>query len=123
MDLYASLKMICMFPKITLYIQKQVVNRYSNEEKIAGFSLYCHPLSIESGLSFSPIESDSDVFALQYAMSWGQIWTRGQWEHFYITLFRKSKHFFPDQRFPSHLSKWPDSSWLKYFYILLYSHK
>lgn len=112
---------ICVFED-DLYVSKnyfiyseQVVNRYSNEEKIAGFSLYCHPLSIESGLSFSPIENDSDVFALQYAMSWGQIWTRGQWEHFYKWYLENQNISFQDQRFPSHLSKWPDSSWLKYF--------
>ncbi|MGN3392905.1 glycosyltransferase [Enterococcus gallinarum] len=112
---------ICVFED-DLYVSKnffsfseQAVEKYKNEKHIAGFSLYNHPICIESNLPFCPMKNDYDVYAMQYAMSWGQVWTDKQWESFYSWYQKFENEHFNNDYIPLHLSKWPESSWLKYF--------
>ena len=93
----------------------QVLDFYKNESKIAGISLYSHPLNIENNLTFIPLKNELDVFLIQYAMSWGQVWTKKQWEGFYNWYEENSDLDFLSEKFPDHLIKWSDKSWLKYY--------
>ncbi|MEI5993360.1 glycosyltransferase [Candidatus Enterococcus mansonii] len=111
---------ICVFED-DLFVSKnyfeyaiQVIEKYGDNELIAGFSLYSHKKNIENNLPFIPLKNNSDVYLLQYAMSWGQIWTERQWKNFFEWYSKNKDISFENKVIPKHLSKWPDSSWLKY---------
>jgi hypothetical protein len=74
-------------------------------------------------LPFETIPDNNDVFFLQIASSWGQAWTKKQWEGFkkwYDDDTRKDN----THQLPLSVSKWPKSSWLKeYIKYLIFSHK
>lgn len=92
----------------------QVLDSYSLNSDIAGFSLYTHRKNIENVLPFYPLKSENDVFLLQYAMSWGQLWTVDQWNSFRQWFDSENDDDFNKSILPTHLSKWSNKSWLKY---------
>lgn len=100
-------------PNLANYCE-QVLSFYDNTDDIAGFSLYTHQKNIENNLPFIPLKTNSDVFLVQYAMSWGQIWTRKQWNSFKYWLEIEDDNDFSKNILPSHLSTWSDKSWLKH---------
>lgn len=112
---------ICVFED-DLFVSKnyfeyaiQVLEKYSGNEMIAGFSLYSHKKNIENNLPFVPLKSYYDVYLLQYAMSWGQVWTERQWKQFFEWYLKNEYISFDNKKIPNHLAKWPESSWLKYY--------
>lgn len=54
---------------------------YWNEDRVAGISLYAYKES-ESHHQFYPITNGYDTYFMQWTSSWGQLWTRPQWESF-----------------------------------------
>lgn len=114
---------ICVFeddlvvsPNFLEYAE-QVSSYYTDDSLIAGISLYNHSSEIETGLPFIPLKNESDVYLLQYAMSWGQVWTSSQWRNFYQWYLEHESVSFDLIEIPSHLKKWPSNSWLKYFIL------
>lgn len=93
---------------------KQAIEFYKNDENIAGISLYQHLWNINADRPFQPILSSYDVFFMQYAQSWGQIWTSKQWNSFY-RWYKNEEYKSLDCDFvPENILNWPESSWLKY---------
>ncbi|MFU8844808.1 MAG: glycosyltransferase family A protein [Bacteroidales bacterium] len=87
---------------------------YENDPLISGISLYNLPFVESNKLPFIPLEDDSDVYFIQMAASYGQMWTKTQWEG-----FRKWYDQAPDLSnitgLPGRIRNWPESSWKKYF--------
>lgn len=54
---------------------------YMNEERIAGISLYSYRLC-ESLREFNPLTFGYDTYFMQWTSSWGQMWTKPQWNAF-----------------------------------------
>ncbi len=92
---------------------KQTVDMYKEEDSIAGISLYAYHVNYQNNLPFEPIKSEYDVYFMQCAMSWGQIWMKRQWLAFYDWYLRHTS-FDYSCKIPESLYTWPESSWLKY---------
>lgn len=93
----------------------QCTERFSDNEEIAGISLYKHGINVNANLPFQPQPSQYDVFFMQFAQSWGQVWLRKQWKAFadwYAS--EENNHVFDPAKLPAFVCRWPKTSWLKY---------
>ena len=92
----------------------QAVQKYQDEEKIAGIGLYSYQLSKTYWLPFEPLKDEHDVYFMQYAISWGQIWMKKSWLKFYdwYQLHQDLTSYL--NYLPSDMLKWDSRSWLKY---------
>ena len=92
---------------------KQTVRKYSPDEKIAGISLYSFKLNYLNNLPFEPVYEGDDVFFMNCAMSWGEIWMKEQWGAFY-KWYQENLDFPNLPHLPARLCKMGKKSWLKY---------
>lgn len=90
------------------------LNNYHAVDEIAGISLYTHRMNIIDRLPFEPLNDGTDVFYLQIASSWGQVWSKRQWFDFRSWL-KKNPKLSDESRIPISIQRWPDKSWLKHF--------
>lgn len=105
---------ILVSPNFYFYAQ-QALLYYNDDSRIGGVSLYRHRKNFCNRLSFELIgERDTDVFFLQIASSWGQAWTKEQWDSF-KEWHNKGQVLNEADRIPSEIINWPSSSWLKLF--------
>ena len=103
---------IYVAPSFYLYA-KACVNKYKNDDEIAGISLYSFAVNYHNMLPFAPLHSDSDVYMMQNAQSWGQVWMPRQWAEF-VDWYSKNSEDFPEMpHLPSSICSWK-KSWLKY---------
>lgn len=91
----------------------ETVNKYYSDLNIAGISLYNFSINYQTNMPFEPIRDGYDVFFMQCAMSWGQIWMRHQWLEF-INWYKDHESFNYSSSIPSTLFNWGKKSWLKY---------
>lgn len=104
---------IYVAPSFYYYVQ-QCVEKYCDDMDIAGISLYRYPYSYNSKLPFMPMPTDSDVFLMKWAVSWGQVWMRKQWRHFKQWYDTHDEEFGLMPHLSVQVCEWPASSWLKY---------
>ena len=90
------------------------VRQYKDNKDIAGISLYSLRRNRINGLPFEPVNSGYDVYFMQLAQSWGQIWLRDQWKQFTEWYDQNQDYDFRKEIIPSNVRKWPKTSWLKY---------
>ncbi len=83
-----------------------------DDEKTGGVSLYNHCLNVHSREDFSAIDDGFDNYYMQFASSWGQAYTKKQWEGFRNWL--KDKDGLYGEEIPENVRSWSESSWLKY---------
>lgn len=92
----------------------QALSYYDNDDKIAGVSLYNQPYTESTKLPFIPINDNSDIYFVKVASSYGQAWTKKQWNS-----FKKWYDTKPDiselYGLPVLIKQWPVTSWKKYF--------
>lgn len=91
---------------------KQAVNFYHDNDNIAGISLYSFALNPYNNYPFEPIKNGYDIYLIQTAQSWGQVWMKNQWREFY-KWYNENLDFLPSDNVPSVLFGWK-RSWLKY---------
>ena len=96
------------------YYAKQCVEKYADNDDIAGISLYNFPINYINRLPFYPLQSDSDIYLMKCAQSWGQVWMKKQWNDFIAWYKDNSEEFGEMNHLPTAVCKWPKSSWLKY---------
>lgn len=106
-DLYVS-------PLFYNYATK-ALNFVKNNNFIAGVSLYNHLFNVHALEPFEAINDGYDNWYFQFACSWGQAWTKKQWNGFKEWYILNSNKSLADREFPQSISSWPESSWLKYF--------
>lgn len=104
---------ISVAPNFYLYA-KQCAIQFGSDDRIAGISLYNFPLNYHNQLPFYPLHSDSDVYLMQCAQSWGQVWLKRQWFAFKTWYEGHSNEFELLSHLPRSICSWPKSSWLKY---------
>lgn len=95
---------------------KQSIRQYASDPHVAGISLYKHQTHPGVNRPFEPANNGFDVYMQQFAMSWGQCWTRDMWQQFrewYNTNERKDLS--EGNILPRYISQWNKQSWLKYF--------
>ena len=90
------------------------VEKYFNDSNIAGISLFNFGLNYQTGNLFLPIKDENDVYFMNCAQSWGEIWMKKQWLAFYE--WYNSHRDFPTESdiLPRKICQWKESSWLKY---------
>lgn len=91
----------------------QCYDKYKDDERIAGFSLYNFPRAHVTGLPFKPVPSDYDIYMMNGACSWGQVWTKEKWEPF-IKWYERHSEEFDIKELPYNINNWGEKSWLKY---------
>lgn len=93
---------------------KQTVDMYKDEPMIAGISLYSFKRNINAATYFEPDYSEYDVYMMQKAQSWGQIWIRDKWQEFLKWYDDgKADAVLPSLDMPQYIKNW-NNSWLKY---------
>ncbi|MCR4650321.1 MAG: hypothetical protein K5662_01060 [Lachnospiraceae bacterium] len=92
---------------------KQTVDYYYDDEKVAGISLYTHLWNYQKNLPFDPVKGRYDVYFMNMAQSWGQVWLRNRWKEF-MAWYEENKDRPMSDDVPATVRKWPESSWLKY---------
>lgn len=105
-DLYVS-------PHYFEYV-KQCVDMYGDDDRIAGIGLYNNNLDQNSGYRFEAVQDGYDVYFMQYACSWGQVWTQKKWRKFMEWYQDNSAPFSDDEVVPPNVNRWNERSWLKY---------
>ncbi len=93
---------------------KQAVKFYEKDESVAGISLYTHRWNYIANRPFTCVSNEYDVFLMQQAQSWGQIWTQSKWCEFIKWYELNKDNNLEEVNFPQVISNWPKSSWLKY---------
>lgn len=93
---------------------KQCVDRYKEDDTIGGISLYNFPVSYHNQYPFHPLQTDSDVFLMTCAQSWGQVWMPRQWSAFRKWYESHNEEFTIQPHLPHSICSWPKSSWLKF---------
>lgn len=90
---------------------------YRNEGSVAGLSLYGYEHNEFSKLPFRPMQNGYSTYAMQVPSSWGQCWTRAQWNNFKAWYAGKSPGDLESiDGLPESVKSWPESSWKKYFH-------
>lgn len=114
-DLYAA-------PGFYHYM-KEAVSFYKDDDRIAGISLYSYLCNVNIKRNFQAAASRFDTYFLQLAQSWGQVWTKNQWNDF-RDWYDKNKNRKPDkEKYPEFIVSWPKTSWLKYHIMYCVENK
>jgi hypothetical protein len=91
----------------------ETVDKYGDDDKIAGIALYLNGMNGYVGIPFTPLNNGSDVFALQDACTSGECWTEQMWQAFRdwleTTKIDYSKFEMPDQ-----IRNW-EQAWSKFY--------
>lgn len=94
----------------------QALAAYGDDSRVAGISLYKHCFHPGANRPFEPEDNGADVFAMQFAMSWGQCWTKTMWEGFRAWYSENScKDLALGDLLPRYVTRWNEKSWLKYY--------
>lgn len=92
----------------------EAVEKYKDDDRIAGISLYTFPLNLHVSLPFIPEKNQFDAFLFQNAQSWGQVWMTKAWGSFINWYENNSKEFSDQPHLPYSICHWGKNSWLKY---------
>ncbi|MBM6993658.1 MAG: hypothetical protein I3J02_10430 [Prevotella sp.] len=103
---------ITVAPSFYLYA-KACAAKYKDDSRIAGVSLYGFALNYQNDLPFEPVSMPYDVYFMNCAQSWGEVWLKSQWLEFKAWY---DNHWEPFNlpHLPREINSWPDKSWLKY---------
>ncbi len=86
---------------------------YTDDDRIAGISLFTYPVEENNFYPFQPVIDDSDVHFIQVASSWGQSWNAQQWSGFKKWLIENPKG--NEAILPEYILNWGNNSWKKHF--------
>lgn len=101
---------------------KQALEFYNKDDRIAGISLYTHSFNETAEMAFLPLHDGTDVFFLQLASSWGQCFSRRQWEGFRNFFGSVAEKYDSSIDVPPNVESWPSSSWKKHFIRYMVAH-
>ena len=93
----------------------EAINYYQNSSEIAGISLYAYDFNEYAEAKFVALEDGYDNYFIQTASSWGQVWTKQQWQGFKQWYDAESTITNSVKKYPQKLAEWPASSWKKYY--------
>jgi len=99
------------------------LNFYKEDNMVAGISLYSYEYSEISRERFYPLNDGHGAYFMQWPSSWGQIWTKKQWNGFHTWYLANKDISFNNLNIPNSVKLWPQNSWKKYFivYLILYN--
>ncbi len=96
---------------------------YADDDKIAGISLYLYRFHEYNNVThFLPQQNGYDAFFMQIPSSFGELWTKQQWQAFKRYYDTCDEEIPDDVKMPYHVKKWSSkSSWKKFFYWYMVS--
>lgn len=95
----------------------QAVKFYQSCPEIAGISLYSYHHNEYAQVRFMPLDDGFDNYFIQSVTSWGQLWTKHQWQEF-KSWCAASGDISIDGNDPLPdvvINRWSNQSWKKYF--------
>ena len=89
--------------------------KYSEDERVCGVSLYSYNINVFTRFAFSPAPSLYDVYLGDMVVTWGQSWTCKQWQKF-KNWYLEHEDKLPaiNIKLPREISNWT-RSWGRYF--------
>lgn len=94
---------------------RQASEFYQHDDHIGGVSLYSHSINVGCGYPFLPLDDGYDNYFFQFASSWGQLWSKQQWQAFRNWYQQNDGPILRGNTIPDCVASWKDSSWLKYY--------
>lgn len=85
----------------------------ATNDKIGGISLFSHKLNVHNNYPFDIYQEGYDNFYLQFASSWGQLWSDKQFTEFLGWYESEARTL--NENLPPYVKQWSSKSWLKYF--------
>lgn len=95
---------------------KQAAEFYADDDRIGGISIYAYHLEEITLTEFYPIYEGYDGVLIQWASSWGQLWTRRQWNKF--KDWYGVNEDISSINIPTQVKRWK-KSWKKYYIAYL----
>jgi len=92
----------------------QAIEAYQDDDRVAGLALYSYLWNEGCHRPFQPLDSPFDAYFMQYACSWGQIWSREKWGRFVEWHRQHGDDLQSNPDLPRNVVKWSDHSWLKH---------
>lgn len=99
----------------------QALEFYNEDERIGGISLYSYDYNELLKQPWIPVNDGYDNYFMQVPSSWGQLWTKKQWNDFKLFYMSASNEIGSLDNMPAGIIGWPDTSWKKYFFKYLVS--
>lgn len=93
---------------------REAVDMYHECNSLAGISLYSMSRNLQKDTPFIPVQTRYDAYFMKYAQSWGEVWLKHQWKDFINWYYEHRDYNFSNGSIPINVSRWPQSSWLKY---------
>lgn len=93
------------------------VDKYKEDDRIAGISLFNDDFNRHVALPFTPLENDSDVYAVQTVVTWGECWTDTMW-HGFRTWLKDALIDFNTIDMPENIKLW-ERAWSKYYFAYM----
>lgn len=88
-------------------------SHFESWDNVAGISLYAYEIAEDCRLPFEPLHTGPDVFLMQVACSWGQVWTEAWWNAF--LQWEDSG----TGKIPEYALEWSGQSWKKEFFAYM----
>ena len=106
-----------------LYAVESLFFLQKDSKSIAGIALYSHEYNEYANLPFRAMHNGFVTYPVQIPCSWGQCWTRDQWQGFKNWYNGKSADYLNQlEGLPDQVKAWPESSWKKYFHGYIVEH-
>ena len=94
----------------------QALRFYGDDPRLTGISLYSHAWNGYANFEFMPQRNGYDTYLGQFSITWGQCWTKRQWQDFKDWYLKKEKTGLgANLRLPESIEHWGDKSWGKFF--------
>lgn len=103
---------IVVSPNFFDYVS-QTVAKYHLNDKIAGISLYAFSINYQNNIPFVPVKDENDVYFMNCAQSWGEVWIKNSWLNFYA-WYKDNLEFTASKHIPKRIINFGPNSWLKY---------
>jgi hypothetical protein len=85
---------------------------------IGGISLYNHQFNVHAKENFNALDDGYDNWYFQFASSWGQAWSKKQWNGF-KKWYEADPEIDHIDEIPQNVRNWSAKSWLKYYIAYL----
>lgn len=92
---------------------KQNIDRYYNESKVFGISLYSRTTTW-SASQFLPVKNEFDNYFMQVTESWGQVWLKDQWKEFEEWYSKHSNQLVCGTNIPKEIASFPETAYSRY---------
>lgn len=91
---------------------------YKSDKNIAGISLFNYQVAENNFFPFNAVHDGADVYFMQVASSWGQLFNAERWKEFRTWLQQHHQPELP-AHLPAYLLGWSATSWKKHFFHYL----